>query len=362
MSGEGARQLFRTLIEEHLVHYERTKQLKGARAGGLIAISIAILMSGSWALGYGETPAAKANRQEPQGDREKPQARQEQPQAQAPVADRDAQIVTATAEKPRTRAQLTEDAWELLSGAVNDEKHTEIRIQGLAALGTMGSNARSTRMIVDEFADKDVDVRTAAVLAAGQTRDKRLAPPLRRMLEDKEPQVVFTAASTLWKMGDHAGEAVLLAVVNGERKASAGLVHGSMHQANEEMHDPAALAKLGAMEGASMLLGPFGFGITAYEYVKKNGGDSARVSAVEEIAQSRTPVVRKTLQEALADKDAAVRTAAAKAMRSYHDQDAAQALALLFTDPKKPVQLSGAAAYLISVGAVATPAPTPLLP
>ncbi len=302
------------------------------------------LLSSGWAVS--QSPAPKAGR--------------DQPQAQAPVNDPDAQIVTAESLKPRTKAQLTQDAWELLSNAAQDEKRTDIRIQALAALGTMGSSARSTMMIVAAFADKDVDVRTAAVLAAGQTGDRRLAPQLRRMLDDKEPQVAFTAASTLWKMGDHAGEDLLLAVVDGDRKAYAGLMHGSMHQANEEMHDPAALAKLGALEGASMLLGPFGFGITAYEYIKKNGGDTARVSAIEEIAESRTPVVRKTLEGALMDKDPAVRATAAKAMRSYHDEKAARGLAALFSDPRRPVQFSAAAAYLVCIGAVAMPQPAPL--
>ncbi len=45
---------------------------------------------------------------------------------------------------------------------------------------------------------------------------------------------------------------------------------------------------MGALQGASMLLGPFGFGVTAYEYIHKSGGDLARVSAIEPIAQERT--------------------------------------------------------------------------
>jgi hypothetical protein len=57
--------------------------------------------------------------------------------------------------------------------------------------------------------------------------------------------------------------------------------------------------------------------------------------------------------------DPTVRAAAAKAIRVYHDEETAKALALLFMDPKKPVQFSGAAAYLVCVGAVAMPPRTP---
>jgi len=277
------------------------------------------------------------------------------------VSDADAKVVT-TSESTKTKAETVSDAWTLLEDAVNDEKHLTIRIQGLAELGTMGSNPRSSKMIENAFSDKDVDIRTAAVLAAGQTRNRALLPGMRQLLDDKEPQVAFVAASTLWKMGDHSGQDLLVAVVNGDRKANPSLVHGGMHQANREMHDPAAMAKLGAMEGASLLLGPFGFGITAYEYIKKNGGDSARVTAIEEISQLHTPEVHRVLLDALTDKDPTVRAAAAKAVRVYKDADTQKGLAMLFGDSKRPVQLAAAAAYLIAAGAIATPPPAPLQP
>ena len=56
-------------------------------------------------------------------------------------------------------------------------------------------------MITNAMADPDVDVRTAAALAAGETKDRNMTTPLRNLLDDKEPQVVFTAAMTLAKMG-----------------------------------------------------------------------------------------------------------------------------------------------------------------
>jgi HEAT repeat protein len=280
--------------------------------------------------------------------------------ATAPADNPDGKIVSPPAGPPKTRAELTGEAWDLLTNALNDDKHPEIRIQGLAALGTMGINPRSTKLIAGAFKDKDVDVRTAAVLAAGQARDRNLTTDLRNLLDDKEPQVAFVSASTLWKMGDRSGEDILMAVVDGERKAGANLYHGSMHDANKELHNPTALAKLGAMQGASILLGPFGYGITAYEYIHKNGGDTSRVTAIEEIAQNHTEPIRKELIAALADKDLGVRAAAAKALRGYHEESVSRAIAALFNDAKRPVQFSAAAAYLISTGAVAMPRPMPL--
>ncbi len=128
-------------------------------------------------------------------------------------------------------------------------------------------------MIRKAMDDKDVDIRVAAVLAAGQTRSPNITGDLRRMLDDKEPGVAFTAALTLWKMHDRSGEDILTAVADGERRTASGLMTGTEHKISKQLHDPAGLAKFGAVQGAYMLLGPFGYGLTAFEYLHKNGGD-----------------------------------------------------------------------------------------
>jgi HEAT repeats len=248
-------------------------------------------------------------------------------------------------------AENTATAWSLLTTAVTDTKHPQHRIQALAAIGTLGASPRGEKMLTTALRDPDLDVRTAAVLAAGQSKDRNLIAPLRHMLDDTEPQVAFTAATTLWKQNDHSGEDILRAVVDGERKTNAGLVNGTMHTVNEDLHSPSTLARIGALQGASLLLGPFGFGITAYEYLHKNGGDSTRVLAVNQIAQERSAAIRNELIAALGDKDPSVRAAAAMALGSYRVKEVRTALANVFYDPKPPVRLTAAAAYLRSNGA-----------
>lgn len=245
-----------------------------------------------------------------------------------------------------TAAQNSDEAWSMLTTAVQDAKHADLRIQALSALGTIGINPRSEKLIAAAMEDPDVDARTAAVLAAGQTRSRNLTTNIRAMLDDKEPQVAFVAATTLWKMNDRSGEDILMAVANGERSANPHLVNGAMHQANKELHDPGALARMGALQGASMLLGPFGFGITAVEYMRKNGGDNARVLAIQQLSQENTAPVRNELISALTDKDPAVRAAAATAVGSYRDRSILSALLPLFDDTKAPVRLTAAAAYI----------------
>jgi HEAT repeat protein len=253
--------------------------------------------------------------------------------------------------------ERSHEAWRTLTDAADDVKHPQTRVQALAALGLMRS-PRSEKMIADAMNDPDLDVRTAAALAAGQTKDRNLTTNLRNLLDDKEPQVVFTAAMTLWKMGDKSGEDILMAVVDGERSAGPTLLNGTKHRISNDMHDPATLARLGALQGASMLLGPFGFGITAFEYIHKSGGDLSRVAAIEQVSQERTEPIHKELVAALGDKDLTVRAAAAKALVDYRDQATSKAVYALLIDPKRPVRLTAAAAYLRTTG---VPGPSPLV-
>ncbi|HEX3572302.1 MAG TPA: HEAT repeat domain-containing protein [Acidobacteriaceae bacterium] len=257
--------------------------------------------------------------------------------------------VAATPSMVQTPPERKRTAWQMLEEAVTKDKRPQTRIEALAALGMLRS-AESERMIGNAMLDADLDVRTAAALAAGQTRDPNLTTSLRNLLDDKEPQVAFTAAITLAKMGDWSGEDILMAVVDGDRKAEPGVLHGAEHKISRELHNPAKLAKLGAMQGAAMLLGPFGFGLTAIEFMRQSGGDAARAAAIEQIAQEKTEPIHRELLDALKDKDPSVRAAAAKALVDYHDAPTQDAVYALLLDPKDPARLTAAAAYLRIMG------------
>jgi HEAT repeat protein len=257
-----------------------------------------------------------------------------------------------------TPQQRIDAAWTILTDAAGDTKRmqTQTRIQALAALSLLRC-PRSARMITDVMTDPDVDIRTAAALAAGQTGDPNLTTNLRNLLDDKEPQVAFTAAMTLWKMGDKSGEDILMAVVDGERSAGPTMMHGTEHKIDKDLHNPSMLARLGVMQGAEMFLGPFGYGITAFEFIHQSGGDLTRVAAMEQVSQEKTEPIHKELLAALEDKDPAVRAEAAKALGDYHDKATSMAIYPLFADKKYPVRLTAAAAYLRTTGT-----PGPLFP
>lgn len=298
------------------------------KRSAVLLLAFACLLSGS-----GRAQDASANSADATGD--------------------DADVSVATLPVASTAQDRSREAWSMLTDAASDAKHPTARIQALAALGMLRSS-RSEKMIVDAMDATDLDVRTAAALAAGQTGDRNLTTSLRNLLDDKEPQVAFTAAMTLWKMNDRSGEDILMAVVDGDRSAGPSMMHGTEHKIDKDLHNPAMLARVGAMQGAEMFMGPFGYGITAFQFIHQSGGNLARAAAIGQIAQERSAPIHKELLAALGDKDPMVRAAAAKGLVDYRDPATSTALYALFTDPKIPVRLTAAAAYLRTTG---TPGP-----
>jgi hypothetical protein len=146
----------------------------------------------------------------------------------------------------------------------------------------------------------------------------------------------------------------LAAVVAGERRANPKLIHGAKNDMSRVMHSPSALEKIGITTAAGMLLGPFGFSVTAVEYMRKNGADTARVKAIELLEDEKTEDVRAEMRNALDDKDPGVRAAAVKALGDFHRQQDSRVIASLLDDTKPPVRLAAAAAYINTRGRALT--------
>jgi len=250
----------------------------------------------------------------------------------------------AAAETP---PETLKRCWQLLTDSVQDPKHIETRTQALNALSSLGGNTQANGLIAAAMKDPNLDVRTAAVLAAGKTTSRSLIEPLKKLLDDPEPQVVFSAATTLWKQfADRSGEDILAAIAAGDRKANPNLVHGAKNDISRTLHSNAALEKIGIETGAGFVLGPFGFALDAVEYARKNGGDSARVQAIDLLAENKTADIHDQMKSALDDNDAGVRAAAVKALGSFHRPADSGAIAALLEDGKQPVRLAAAAAYI----------------
>lgn len=222
----------------------------------------------------------------------------------------------------------------------------------MAALGTMSENDHAARLIGQGMQAKHSEVRLAAVLAAGETKNPRLIPNLREALNDDAPEVAYAAATTLWKMHDYSGEDLLVAVAEGDRKTKPGLIKSSKHKAEKELHSPKTLAMLGVENGAGYFLGPFGVGIKAIQYVDKNNGGAAntRAQAIDLMAEDHSEAVHQALIDGLDDKEPVLRAASARGLGNWPGPDTARKLAPLFEDGHAAVRLTAAAAYIRAEG------------
>ncbi len=275
---------------------------------------------------------------------------QENPHPTPAVDDSGPVDVAKAPPSAETPAQTVQRCWQMLTDSVQDAKHFEIRTQALNALSSFKSNLRADALIAAAMKDPNLDVRTAAILAAGKNKSRTLVAPVRKLLDDPEPQVVFAAATTLWKQfKDKSGEDVLAEIAAGDRKANPNLIHGAKHDIDRTLHSPSALEKIGITTAAGLVLGPFGFSVSAVEYARKNGSDSARVQSIELLAEERTEDVREQMRTALDDKDPGVRAAAAMVLGSFHRSQDAHSIAPLLEDSKLPVRLAAAAAFIDSM-------------
>ena len=246
-------------------------------------------------------------------------------------------------------------AWSMLTDAAKPGQSAHDRVQAMAALGTLGNDERAARLIEEGFSAKDYDVRVAAVLAAGLTKNPKLIEPLQRVLDDDNAQVAYTAAITLWKMHDYSGQDLLTAVALGDRKAKPGMIKSEKHKATKELHSPKTMTMIGVNQASGYFLGPFGIGLKAIEMVNKDSGAPPRAAAVDQLAHQHTDQVHAVLIDDLTDGEPAVRAAAAKGLGRWPDAETERQMLPMFGDNHLAVRLTAAATYLRAIHNIPTP-------
>jgi HEAT repeat protein len=254
---------------------------------------------------------------------------------------------------------LIEASWTRLTNSLTGTKNTDTRIAAVTALSLLGGNPRAEKLVRNAVGDPDIDVRLAAIVAAGEMikgGSHNLSQDVRDQLNSDDPKVAFTAASTLWKLDDPSGEDILIAVAQAERSADYSFIKGSEHNANRTLHSPAALAKIAVTQTMVILVPPVGMGMGAYGYLRGAAGIAPQVTAITEIARQQTNPVKAALISATKTKDQGARLAAAEALAKFHGMDVLDALRDLTTnDGKENVRLTASAAYIrVSTGAQTT--------
>jgi hypothetical protein len=256
-------------------------------------------------------------------------------------------------------AVLIDASWVHLTNGLTGTKNTDTRIAAVTGLSLLGGQPRAEKLVRDALHDADIDVRLAAIVAAGEmvkSGSRSLTTDLRTLLTDADPKVAFTTASTLWKLDDASGEDILMAVAQGDNSGNYSFVKNSEHNASRTLHSPAALAKIAATQTMVILVPPIGMGMGAYGYLRGTAGIAPQVTAITQISKRQTAPVKKALIEATKTKDNGARLAAAEALAKFRGDDVRDALRPLLTDSKDNVRFTASAAYIRVSTSAAAPA------
>jgi hypothetical protein len=150
--------------------------------------------------------------------------------------------------RSKTPPTPRERAWQLLESACASDKTTD-RATATLVLGLIPNNVKSARLAEKALTDDKAEVRSAAAAALGEMKSRASIPKLRAAFDDQDPLVVLAAAHSLDLMHDSSAYEVYYEVLNGERKASKGLISSQASL----FHDPKRVAALGFEEGIGFI-------------------------------------------------------------------------------------------------------------
>lgn len=118
-------------------------------------------------------------------------------------------------------------------------------------------------------------------------------------------------------------------------------------QMKKDIHDPKTLALIGINQASGAFLGPFSMGVSMVEEYAKNTSAPVQTLCADLLSADNTPDTVDELSLALADKNWAVRAAAAKALAKMNRVEMIRQLTeMTNTDKDEPARLVAAAAIV----------------
>ena len=141
-----------------------------------------------------------------------------------------------------------DQANQILQEALHS-RNPETRKQATAALSLAGTREPFISQLEAMLADKDVEVRLAAIASLSEVKTKRAIAALRESLGNDVPEVGFAAAKALWGLNDPAGKEALLAVLGGESKISSNYFTKQRRDAFRMITTPKAMFMFALKQG-----------------------------------------------------------------------------------------------------------------
>ncbi|HEY1214731.1 MAG TPA: HEAT repeat domain-containing protein [Bryobacteraceae bacterium] len=246
----------------------------------------------------------------------------------------------------QTSAHLRLQSQAALQDAL-DSGNPNTRKQAVIALSLAASRGPFLSKLESMIADKDVEVRLAAVASMEDLRSKQTIATLRQALNGEVPEVSFAAAKALYELGDPAGKQALLSVLSGDTKTSSGFLTKQMREAMRMMHTPRATFIFALRQGIGFAPVPgLGVGITSLQQLLSDPGVSGRASAALLLSRDPRRDTLQALRRALSDRDWSVRAAAVHALALRNNPALQPDIARLVNDDNQAVRLRAAAAYI----------------
>jgi HEAT repeat protein len=226
-------------------------------------------------------------------------------------------------------------------------RNPDTRKQAVVSLSLASEHSPLMPMLEGMLQDKDVEVRLATVASLLEVKTKSATAALHKALDDEVPEVSFAAAKALWTRNDPEGRTALLAVLEGENKASSGYLTKQKREAQRMMHTPRTTFLYAVRQGVGFVPVPgLGEGVASMQALLSDPSVSGRATAALMLAKDKSPATLEALKDAMFDKDWRVRAAAVHALAVRNDPRLLKDVSLVLLDDKEEVRLRAAAAYL----------------
>ncbi len=255
-------------------------------------------------------------------------------------------VCLAIAAFSQTPLSLRKRSLDMLHNALVD-KNPNVRKEAVIALSLTASREPFLLQLDSMLADKDVQVRIAAVSSLLDLRSKRTLTSLRKALNDDVPEVSFAAAKALFELHDPAGTRALLLILSGESKSSSGFIADRVRNTMRMMHTPKTLFMFALRQGVGFAPVPgLGEGVASMQGLLSDSGVSGRATAALLLGRHKDEGTLRALRKALWDRDWSVRAAAIHSLALWNDVALMPDIALLLDDREEAVRLRAAAGYL----------------
>lgn len=227
------------------------------------------------------------------------------------------------------------------------DRNPDKRKQAVVALSLVGRHPNLLAELVEALADKDVEVRLAAIASLTEIPSVEATAALKSALEDDVPEVSFAAAKALWTLRDDSGKQALMAVLQGESKTSSSYFSKQKRDALRMMHTPRTMFLTVMREGVGFVPVPGVMqGVSSMQALLTDPGVSGRATAALLLGKEKEASTVVALKDALDDKDWSVRAAAVHSLALQDDPGLRDALLPLLDDHREAVRMRAAAAYL----------------